>query len=326
MDAVGKASAKLILFGEHAAVYGHPAVGIALPEEITVRLSGRPSAEWDLDSVAESDRGTIRRVLDRLEELLPELGARGRCRVALESSIPRGAGFGSSAALCSAFARAGLARLHGAAAPAADGAQAEDPWRLAHGMERIFHGTPSGIDTGLSLHPGLSAFFPRPPALPERERLPGIDLFLVVGAAPRADDAAGLIAGLRERMRSGDAGVRESLDALGRIAREARGILQGASAGALPLLASLVEEAMARLRSLGLSTPALDELLREGKSAGALGGKLSGAGGGGAFFLVMPGEKSAEAAARLLASVALRRGMPLVSAPRLVVVRQDSSR
>ena len=38
MGSVGKAHGKLLLFGEHSAVYGHPAVGVSLPEQTTVRL------------------------------------------------------------------------------------------------------------------------------------------------------------------------------------------------------------------------------------------------------------------------------------------------
>jgi mevalonate kinase len=58
-----------------------------------------------------------------------------------------------------------------------------------------------------------------------------------------------------------------------------------------------------------LSTPVLDTLLEKGKSAGALGGKLSGAGGGGAFFLLYPDAESAREGADYLNSEAAAAGL-----------------
>ncbi len=60
----------------------------------------------------------------------------------------------------------------------------------------------------------------------------------------------------------------------------------------------------------GLSTAELDGLLREGLSCGAWGGKLSGAGGGGAFFLICPGADSAGRIAARLRATARRAGLP----------------
>ena len=81
MGGIGSASGKLILFGEHAAVYGYTAVGVSLRAKTTVRLWGRAEDDWDLGAIASEDRDTVRRILARLEALLPELSSRARCRV-----------------------------------------------------------------------------------------------------------------------------------------------------------------------------------------------------------------------------------------------------
>jgi len=314
MDAIGTGSGKLILFGEHAVVFGYPGIGIPLPESTTAVIHGPRSAAWDLGEIPSEDRSAVQGLIDRVEELLPELVSRGRRAVRIRSSVPRGVGLGSSAALCTAMAAAALAAVGENGA----GTDIARTWQLAHELERGFHGTPSGIDTGLSLLKGLTAFSPKPPALPEWEALPCAPLWLVVGALPRSGDSASLIQDIGRRARSGAGDVRESLSALGRIASEAREHLAGPSPAAR--IGRLADKAMDVLRGLGLSHPSLDDLLRDGMASGALGGKLSGAGGGGAFFLVCgDGPAAREIAGRLQRDVG-RRGISFASAPRALCV------
>lgn len=312
MGGIGRASGKLILFGEHAAVYGHPAVGVSLHEQTTARLWSNAAGDWDLGEIAAEDRETVRRILTRWEAFLPEL-SRARCRVEVGSDVPRGVGFGSSAALCAALARAALAHVEELAQTGAPGNPLRE-WELAHDAERLFHGTPSGIDTGLSLLDGLFAFQPRPPALPEYQPLFGAPLHLVVAAVPRSEACGALVAMLGERMSAGHPETRDAIQDLGRAAGAARKVLAASAGGEARDVARLADQAMDRLRGLGLSSPWLDRLLEAGKRAGALGGKLSGAGGGGAFFLVARDAESAERVAASLKREAARGGI-LLAAP-----------
>jgi mevalonate kinase len=213
--------------------------------------------------------------------------------------------------LCVALARAVLEHTE---SPGGSDATSE-AWQLAHQAERIFHGTPSGIDTGLALHQGLFAFRPQPPGLPSIERLPSPRLWLVSAAVPREGDCRALIGGLAERMRVGDRRVRSAMDELGRIAHEAESLLRSAAPGSL--LGRSADAAMAILRGIGLSTPGLEALLAAGRRAGASGGKLSGAGGGGAFYLVAENRELADRVALAVRTEAARAGIPL-SAPSLV--------
>lgn len=309
---VGTGRAKLLLFGEHAAVYGYPAVGVTLASCITIELQRDARGSWELEGVEETDRAGVQRVLGLLEGLV---GGRGRGgRAVLRSSIPRGLGFGSSAALCVAAASA--------VAPA--GSDRRQVWAWAHEAERLFHGTPSGIDTGLSLLGGLYRFQPRPPALPEERRLRGLPLSLVVGAVPRLGNAGALIGALRERVAAGEAAATGRLERLGDIAVQAAELLDGpheAAAGPPRALGRLADEAQGLLAELGLASPELEMVLADGRAAGALGGKLSGAGGGGAFFLVFPDAASARAAAEGLRRSAAQQGLP--TAPTIQAQRLD---
>jgi mevalonate kinase len=241
------------------------------------------------------------------EESLPEVRRLGRGRLALSATIERGLGFGSSAALCVALSSCLSAAVHGGPEPGAP--SADRVWALAHEAERLFHGTPSGIDTGLSLLDGLYAFSPRPPELPAAARLPGFPLELVVGAVPRSTRAGLLIGGLRERMLAGDAATQRRLESLGELAARAITILEQGDARRSVELGALFWRGGEVLGELGLASPELDQLLTAGRAHGALGGKLSGAGGGGAFFLMYGSRQEAEASAGDLREVARSLGL-----------------
>jgi len=299
VEFVGCGWAKLLLFGEHAAVYGYPAVGLSLNAALRVHLKPGSADSWRIEGVREEDREPILRILDLLAELSGERPGHQRAggTLQLESRIPRGLGFGSSASLCVALAAAVASRR--------GESDSRRIWEWAHRAERLFHGTPSGVDTGLALLGGLYSFRPDPPQLPKAERLTGVSLHLVVGAVPRGASAGALIGALREKVVGGDQGVRTVLERLGTLAADAGAILRlrperGAGGSAARDLGALAREAQELLSSLGLSTPQLDRLLREGRANGALGGKLSGAGGGGAFFLICADAEAARGAAAAL--------------------------
>ncbi len=291
MAGVGRAFGKLLLFGEHAAVHGCPAVGVSLPEATIARIEGDPAAEWLLQDIPTPDQTSVKAVLRHIEGLIPGLDDAGRRSVRIESGVARGAGFGSSAALCGALARALLSHAGGGEAPV------EVAWQTAHAAERIFHGTPSGVDTGLSLLGGTCAFEPRPPALPLWSRIAHAPLWLVVGAVPRDAACGELVAAVSGRVAAGDAAAVACIEALGDLAGEAAEALRSTSVGTAGAIGRMASRAQAALRRLGLSTPALDQALEAGRAAGATGGKLSGAGAGGAFYLVAADAGSAGAIA-----------------------------
>lgn len=280
---VASARGKLLLFGEHAAVYGHPAVGVSLPWTLTV--DHEPGDHWSAPGMG-SHTHSVLNLVRRLEDLARDevLAPPTRGRLAFQSTIPLSSGFGSSGALCAALVSLFWPHLTLAAKD-----------RLAWRAEGLFHGTPSGIDTALALRDGWWALDPSTKPVTARP-LPDPGLALVTGAVVRQGNTKGLVAGLAER-RQTDPSVQAFLDDLGGFSRRAIAALDAGSTADLPALVSAARRSLA---GLGLETPDLTAVLDAGLDSGALAGKLSGAGGGGAFYLVFPDRA---AAGRALSSI-----------------------
>jgi len=193
LPARGRAAGKVILLGEHAVVYGRPALaaglGLGLGLEVEVTASGGAlRVESDLVALADDPRPTA-----LAAEAARALGLEpGGLTVRIRSELPASAGLGSSAALAIGVLRA-LA--------AATGRRLEPDEELALGrrLEAIFHGHPSGIDPAAAAQQGSGCIrFVRgePPtvtALPTARPLP---LVIALGP-PRSTGAA--VGGLRAR-------------------------------------------------------------------------------------------------------------------------------
>ena len=293
----GIGHAKLLLFGEHAAVYAYPAVGVGLPDCTTLSLMPTGDDAWSAPDLPPPYRPWFDALTAALESEIPGDAAAVRGRIRLVSTVPVAQGFGSSATLCTALAQAALRALT-ESQTVADG----KVWALANRLERIFHGTPSGIDTGLAIHQGVTAFSFHGDELPSARRINGGNFFLVAGSVPRSAGTKELVGAIGSRMREGDRRTAELLAELGRIASDACDAIPAAVdvVGRMNL-AGLTGRAHRALEALGLGNDRLNQCLHLGMKAGALGGKLSGAGGGGAFYLVCHDRESAASVARGLA-------------------------
>ena len=267
----GQAAGKLLLFGEHAAVYGRPAVGLGVPWSLRLRLV--PAREGD-ETGAAAER--LRDACRRLGIDAPPAGA-----LEVRSEIPFGVGLGSSAALCVALARA----VGGASAVSGE----RELWDIAHRAEHAFHGSPSGIDTGLALLGGVQRFTPAGPgSVPAAQPVAVQRIHLVAGFVPRRGDTAAHVTAVGQRMQAGDAAVRAAIDRLGAIVEPACRLLGASASDRAVRLGALADEAGALLNDIGVGSPVVADLLAAARAAGATGGKISGGGGGGAFVAFVP--------------------------------------
>jgi len=166
-------------------------------------------------------------------------------------------------------------------------------WSIANAWEKNFHGTPSGIDTGLVLYQHLTQFRGASERLPSHRSIKGQDFYLIVGGVPRNGNTKTLVSRLGRRIQRKDSATCEAMKRLGGLSTQAVRLIQNCSSNSISLsLGALATEAHIILKNLGLSSKILEQMMQTGLDTGATGGKLSGAGGGGAFYLVCPSRTS----------------------------------
>jgi mevalonate kinase len=276
------APGKIILFGEHAVVYGRPAIAApvtqvrakAIVEDMPdqgVRLVapdiGR--AYW-LTDAGEKDP-FARSVSVVMEEAglseLPDL------RITVQSMIPIASGLGSGAAMAAAVIRA-LARHLGLQHLATD----ERVSDLTYQVEKLLHGTPSGIDNTVVAHEKPVYFARQKPQNRFETLSVGRPLRLLVADTGVASATKAVVGDVRRQWQADPERFERIFDGCGQIADLARRAIE---LGAVPELGQLMLTNQDYLREMTVSSVELDHLVSVAVSAGALGAKLSGAGRGG---------------------------------------------
>ena len=286
-----EACGKVILLGEHAVVYGRAALAAGLSGGL--RVETRDAANgclalsveaWELE-LDETDATAPGELLRLLRDAL---GLSGGARLAVDTWLPPGAGLGSSAALSVGLVRA-LSRLAGL-----DLSLVETN-RLALRAERIFHGQPSGLDNTMATYGGLCLFNADGEAeIPAFEPLAGERLGvqrcaralrLAIGSSGVRRSTREAVEGVRELGRRDPLTFERILDRIHALSLEGAG---AAVKGDHRALGSAMNCNQESLRRLDVSHPALEELIEEALSGGALGAKLTGAGLGGCAVALLP--------------------------------------
>jgi mevalonate kinase len=271
------ASGKIIMFGEHAVVYGRPAIAVPLTElRARVRVESRKRSgvtihaldlgrAFDLDSAPPDDAlAAITRLSVR--ELQKD-NASG-IDIWIDSVIPIASGLGSGAAVSTALVRA--LSLHFGHSLTANQVSA-----LVFEAEKLYHGTPSGIDNSVIALERPIRFTTKSGARPIRIARPFTLLIANTGVASPTRVA---VTDVRREWQRDPARYEKVFDDIAEIVKRAQLVL---ALGLNDDLGGLMDRNQELLRELGVSAPEIEVLLRAAEDAGALGGKLSGAGRGG---------------------------------------------
>jgi mevalonate kinase len=274
------APGKVILFGEHAVVYGYPAIAVPVTQvqakAVVVPNPVGPSGEIKISAPAIHVDGTLKSLpVDHpmakaihltLESVdIPEPPA---FNLKLSSTIPIAAGLGSGAAITVVLIRAVSSFL---GRPLSD----EVVNGLTFEVEKIYHGIPSGIDNTVVTYEAPVFFVKGYPPETFAVKRP---FFIVIGDTGISSPTAVTVGNVRKAWETQPEKFNQLFKGCGEIAMQAR---QAIETGDVEALGPLMDENQALLMEMEVSSPELESLIATAKDAGAMGAKLSGAGGGG---------------------------------------------
>jgi mevalonate kinase len=271
------ACGKVILFGEHAVVYRRPALAVPLTQvQATATVepgeSGITIDAPDLNQTVSLDRASpasplaaiVRLTLEHLQ-LRPDAL---RVNITINSTIPIASGLGSGAAVSTAIVRA-LAHW---ANTTFDKATVS---ALVFEVEKLHHGTPSGIDNTVIAYQ-QSVYFVRDE--PIQLFNVAIPFKVVIGNTGVAGSTKVAVSDVRQGWEADREQYEAWFDQIGAIVQQARAAIE---TGAIYQLGPLMDQNQALLRNINVSGPELERLIAAAKDAGATGAKLVGGGRGG---------------------------------------------
>ncbi len=292
------APGKIILFGEHAVVYGRPAIAVPVTQ-VRARViavanpAGTPGQVWITAKNIALDSSlndlphdhpfalAIQGVMDLLSiQRLPALNLQ------ISSTIPIASGLGSGAAVSAAIARALSAFL---GHPLGE----DQVSQIAFICDQKYHGTPSGIDNTVIAYAKPIFFIRGQPFQPLHTAQP---FTIVIGDSGISSPTSAVVGDVRQRWLADPSPYEHLFDQIGAVAAAARGVIEN---GPVEQLGPLLTRNHTLLQELDVSSPQLDQLVDAALQAGAAGAKLCGGGRGGNMIALAGLDDAASIAAAL---------------------------
>ena len=299
------APGKIILFGEHAVVYGQPAIAVPVMQVcataiVTPNLTGFPNEVRILAPAVGLDAlwadlppgNPIGAALRGVRSALG-LNQIPACTLQVTSTIPVASGLGSGAAVSVAVIRALMGFL---GQPLPD----EQVSALAYEIEKIHHGTPSGIDNTVVTYAQPVYFVKGQPVEAFAVACP---FTIVIGDTGIRAPTKESVGDVRRAWQADPSTFERLFAAAGSLAKNARQAIVG---GQPARLGPLMNENHKLLQTMGVSSLELDGLVRVAQQAGALGAKLSGGGRGGNMIALVTSNQAERVALALREAGAVR--------------------
>ena len=293
------APGKIYLFGEHAVVYGEPAVPCAIEKRVSVSCSESDDnsisiqapqidiSNFSMDFSESSLKSNLSNVEPHLHYILTAIDLSlnfsettlNGLELSVKSDLPLGAGLGSSAAVSVATVDA-VSRTCGVVRPL------EQIANLAHAVEQTVQGRASRADTFCSTMGGIVCV-----EGDHCNRLTSSNLSFTIGHDGGFGSTKELVSMVRNNKENYPF-IDSIIRAIGDVSKLGMVALENQD---LTTIGDLMNINHGLLSSIGVSSPSLDEMVWAARNSGALGAKLTGAGGAGCIVALDPNKSATSA-------------------------------
>ena len=289
---IGYGYGKTILFGEHFVVHSIPAIASALDLKTTAKITesdkpgihiideSRPSIGKREFSYGSQSDDVLSKLLNILFDKLNLNSKKMSTTIELTSTVPEFGGAGLSAALSVSLVKA-FNEFFNLKLPI------DKINEVAYEGEKMFHGTPSGIDNTVATYGGLLWFIKGNPNTIEPLKSSSKGL-LVIGDTRIHHNTKELVAEVRRRKETEPEIYNPIFNRAQGLVLEARTHLLN---GNWPEVGKLMVENHSLLQKVGVSISELDQLVQIALDSGAFGAKLTGGGGGGCMIALAPNKE-----------------------------------
>lgn len=292
MKATATAPGKTILVGEHFVVYGEAAIVMAINRHVQVTVEGRQnralyiSSDLGFSGTFVEDKYTaetgyvggekvLKPIKISAQTVLNAFEKKIGLNISVHSSIPMAVGLGSSGALAVATVAA-VGKFLGREL------SADKIVSLSTEAEKVVHINPSGIDQAISTYGGVIVY----------KKEEGITRLKTASAIPLVIGNTGIQRNtgiLVDNVRMKRSRFPEIMNLMNSAAKHlSRQFIEALKSDALNSLGELMDINQGLLMAIGVSHEALDRLVYAARASGAVGAKLTGAGGGGCMIALTP--------------------------------------
>ena len=267
------APGKIILFGEHAVVYGKPAIAIPVSGMRASAWSEPGEGKLTINALDLNEKFSLENKTSQFSVLAQTLLTQTKqnepnLTINLTSKLPQGSGMGSSAATSTAVCKA-LSNYLGV------DLEKNQISELVFDAEKIVHGNPSGIDNTVVAYESPVYFIKGNEPMTFDS---GRTFYLVIGDTGIESSTKETVGNVRAMWKKEPNLMNGYFDEIGNITKGGKIAIEE---GNVEMVGELMNDNHELLNKIGVGHPELEKLVELSIKSGAVGAKLTGGGGGG---------------------------------------------